>query len=118
MKKLLLGLLGLAVCGIAMLGLFKLGYNVGYCDAKDEDTFVCELEEDRNAAYVPTDEESMNRRIREDFGADYYGELINSENPDDVIEFMVYDSEGTARYIGTYERFSSCTTYTPTADNL
>lgn len=117
MKKLVLGLLGLVLCGTAMFMAFRCGHNVGYAEAKDEDTLVCELTEDKNAAYVPSDEESMNRRIREDFGADYYGELISSKNPD-VIEFVVYDSEGTARYMGTYERFSSYSTYTPTCDGL
>ena len=117
MKKLVLGLclVGLALCGIAMM--FRFGYNVGYAEAKDEDTITCELTEDRNAAFVPSDEESIERRVCEDFGAEYYGELISNERPG-VIEFMVYDSKGIARYTGVYERFSTYTTYVPTANEL
>lgn len=118
MKKLVLvGLLGLVLGGIAIFMVFKHGCEVGYKEAKKDVTFTCELTEDENAAYVPSDEESMNRRIREDFGSNYYGEL-SSNGMNGVIKFIVYDSDGTARYEGKYERFSEYTVYTPTANNL
>ena len=111
MKKLVLGLAGLALCGIAMFMIFKWGHNVGYYEAKDE-IEVCE-----DTAYVLDDEEIINRRIREDFDAGYYGEITNT-NESGVIEFVVYDSEGTAKYNGTFERISYFSTYTPVVDNL
>ena len=116
MKKLVLGLAGLAVCGIALVMTFKFGYNVGYYKAKDDATLVCEVSE--NEVYVTDDEECMNQRIREDFGAEYYGELINSDDESGVITFMVYDSEDMVRYTGTYERFSCYCTYIPTEYGL
>lgn len=110
MKKLVLCLAGLAVCGITMIMIFKWGHNVGYYEAKDENEVVYE------DAVVLDDEKIIDRRIREDFDPGYYAE-ITSDNDSDVIEFVVYDSEGTAKYRGTYERISYFSTYTPVEDN-
>lgn len=107
MKKLML--VGLVLCTIAMM--FKFGWNMGYAKAKDEETIVCE--NCIGDGYITSDEEIMEYCIREDFGSDYYGELLDDGN-DDVVEFMVYNkSDETECYLGTYELFKDVTSYMP-----